>query len=79
MYSGRSTIEYMVAPAEQLSTRTYNVHAMSFTPAELHEELLKWVPGLQIEYRPDSRQNIADSWPMVSSLGQREFPLPNGS
>jgi threonine 3-dehydrogenase len=58
-------MEYMLAPDEQLTTRTYNVHAMSFTPAELHQELLKWVPGLQIEYRPDSRQNIADSWPMV--------------
>jgi threonine 3-dehydrogenase len=57
----------MLAPDEQLSTRTYNVHAMSFTPEELHAELLKWVPNLQIEYKPDSRQNIADSWPMVKS------------
>ena len=60
-------MEYMLAPDRQLSTRTYNVHAMSFTPEELHAELVKWVPGLQIEYRPDSRQNIADSWPMVGN------------
>merc|ERR1719341_161048 len=61
----RSTIEYMLAPAEGLSTRTYNVHAMSFTPEELHKEVQKWVPGLEIEYKVDSRQNIADAWPMV--------------
>jgi len=61
----RSTIEYMLAPAEGLTTRTYNVHAMSFTPEELHKEVQKWVPELEIEYKVDSRQNIADAWPMV--------------
>jgi len=25
----------------------------------------KWVPELEIEYKVDSRQKIADSWPMV--------------
>ena len=35
----RGTIEYMLAPAEQLSTRTYNVHAMSFTPEEIFDEV----------------------------------------
>ena len=28
-------------------------------------QVKKWVPDLQIEYSPDSRQVIADSWPMV--------------
>ena len=35
----RGTIEYMMAPKEQLSTRTYNVHAMSFTPEEIFDEV----------------------------------------
>ena len=39
----RGTIEYMMAPKESLSTRTYNVHAMSFTPEEIFEEV-KWKP-----------------------------------
>ena len=35
----------------------------------------KWVPELTIEYNPDSRQNIADSWPMVfdDSLSRKEW------
>jgi len=71
----RGTIEYMMAPKESLSTRTYNVHAMSFTPEEIFEEVKKWVPDLQIEYSPDSRQVIADSWPMVfdDSLARKEW------
>ena len=28
-------------------------------------QVKKWVPDLQITYSPDSRQEIADSWPMV--------------
>ena len=35
----RSTVEFMMAPKEDLSTRTYNVHAMSFTPEEIFEEV----------------------------------------
>jgi len=71
----RGTIEYMMAPKEGLSTRTYNVHAMSFTPEEIFEEVKKWVPELKIEYNVDSRQKIADSWPMVfdDSLSRSEW------
>ena len=29
----------MMAPKDDLSTRTYNVHAMSFTPEEIFEEV----------------------------------------
>lgn len=38
---------------------------MSFTPEELADKLAKFVPELKITYRPDSRQEIADSWPEV--------------
>ncbi|XP_040822288.1 L-threonine 3-dehydrogenase, mitochondrial [Ochotona curzoniae] len=61
----RATLEVMEAPAESLSMRTYNVNAMSFTPEELAQELLKHVPEFQITYNVDPvRQAIADSWPM---------------
>lgn len=49
----RATLEVMAAPAESLSMRTYNINAMSFTPAELAQEVLKHVPGFQVTYSVD--------------------------
>ncbi|KAE8743588.1 hypothetical protein FOCC_FOCC010835 [Frankliniella occidentalis] len=61
----RSLWEFMTAPTDRLHRRVYNVTAMSFTPEELAGELRKYVPELEVTYRPDSRQLIADSWPQV--------------
>ena len=36
----RGTIQYMMTPGDQLSTRTFNLHAMSFTPEEIFEEVI---------------------------------------
>jgi len=41
----------------------FNVTAMSFCPRELVEEIRKYVPDFEVEYKPDFRQEIADSWP----------------
>ncbi|XP_074081442.1 L-threonine 3-dehydrogenase, mitochondrial-like [Macrotis lagotis] len=61
----RATLEFMEAPANSLSMRTYNINAMSFTPEELAQEVGKHVPELQVTYKVDTvRQAIADSWPM---------------
>jgi threonine 3-dehydrogenase len=58
----RATLEIMEAPAESLSMRIYNVNAMSFTPEELAQEVLKHVPEFQITYRVDPlRQAIGGS------------------
>lgn len=55
----RATLEVMEAPAESLSMRTYNVNAMSFTPEDLAQEVLKHIPEFQITYNVDSvRQAI---------------------
>lgn len=59
----RSALELMAAPAERLRTRTYNITAMSFTAAELAAEIRRHVPDFRVEYKPDFRQAIADSWP----------------
>ncbi len=60
----RATIELMEAPAAKISVRTaYNLAGISFTPEEIAAEIKKGIPGFRIEYQPDFRQAIADSWP----------------
>lgn len=60
----RATIELMEAPAASLSVRSsYNIAGCSFTPAELADEIKKYIPTFKISYNPDFRQPIADSWP----------------
>jgi nucleoside-diphosphate-sugar epimerase len=60
----RSTIELMEAPANKIKTRTsYNISSMSFSPKDITEEIKKHVPLFEIEYKPDFRQVIANSWP----------------
>ncbi len=42
---------------------SYNIAAMSFSPKELSKVIKKYVPDFEMNYKPDSRQEIADSWP----------------
>lgn len=59
----RGTIELMAAPEDRIRTRSsYNLSAMSFTPKEIYEEIKKHIPDFKIEYKPDFRQEIAESW-----------------
>lgn len=58
------TIQLMDAPSKKITIRTsYNFGAISFTPKELAEELVKLVPGFKYDYKIDQRQKIAESWP----------------
>ena len=60
----KATISIMQAPAEQVKIRSsYNLSAISFTPAEIAESIKKRIPEFTISYEPDFRQAIADSWP----------------
>ena len=59
-----ATLQLMDAPAGALSVRTsYNLSALSFTPAELTRSITAYLPDFKVTYIPDSRQQIADSWP----------------
>ncbi|MDN3705569.1 L-threonine 3-dehydrogenase [Myroides ceti] len=60
----KATIGIMQAPEEQIKIRSsYNLSAMSFTPREIAASIEKVQPGFTIDYVPDFRQSIADSWP----------------
>jgi nucleoside-diphosphate-sugar epimerase len=60
----RATMELMNAPAKDISVRTsYNVAGMSFSPKEITNSIQQHIPDFTINYKPDSRQAIADSWP----------------
>lgn len=60
----RATIQLMESPIEKVKVRTsYNLAAMSFTPAEITESIQKFYPSFQVSYNPDFRQAIAESWP----------------
>lgn len=60
----RGTIQLMDAKADDVKVRTsYNFAAINFTAKELEKELKKYIPDLTVDYKPDQRQSIADSWP----------------
>ena len=60
----RGTIELMEAPADKISVRTsYNFSGMSFSPADIGNEIKKYIPDFLLAHKPDYRQTIADSWP----------------
>ena len=60
----RATIEIMHSPAENIKIRgSYNLAGISFTPDQIASEIRKHIPDFGISYKPDFRQEIADSWP----------------
>ncbi|OYX19697.1 MAG: NAD-dependent epimerase [Algoriphagus sp. 32-45-6] len=60
----KATLDLMNAPRESVKIRSsYNLAGMSFSPKEIFESIKKHVPDFQIDFNPDFRQAIADSWP----------------
>lgn len=60
----KATIDLMEAPAEKIKVRSsYNVAALSFTPTQLAGSIKRHYPDLKMDFAPDFRQKIADSWP----------------
>ncbi len=59
-----ATIKLMEADAKNISVRTsYNVSSMSFSPKEIGAEIKKHIPEFSLDFAPDYRQDIANSWP----------------
>jgi nucleoside-diphosphate-sugar epimerase len=62
----KATIDIMEEDSARIKTRTsYNVAGLSFSAGELAAEIAKYICDLTVEYKPDFRQKIADSWPMT--------------
>lgn len=60
----KATLSLMEADKEDIRIRTsYNISAISFTPKDIYNSIVKFYPDFKIEYKPDFRQQIADSWP----------------
>lgn len=61
----KAMLNIMQADAAQISIRTsYNVGGLCFSVEDLANEIRKHVPELVVDYIPDFRQQIADTWPM---------------
>jgi nucleoside-diphosphate-sugar epimerase len=59
-----ATIGIMEVPIEKIKIRSsYNLSGISFTPKEIADSIKKQIPDFTISYKPDFRQQIADSWP----------------
>ncbi len=59
-----ATFQLMTAPEEQLTQRTYNVTAMSFSPVDLYEAIKQEIPSFVMDIHPDFRDGIAKTWPV---------------
>ncbi len=72
----RATLELMDAPKKDISLRTsYNIAGVSFSPAEVVEEIRKLYPDFEVHYKPDFRQDIAAKWPKAidDSVAQEDW------
>ncbi len=59
-----AAIQLMKADGEKLRIRSsYNLSAVSFSPSQLAAVISKHIPNFSIDYNPDFRQRIAESWP----------------
>jgi len=58
----RATYSLMAHP-KLTSYKAYNISGINFSPKEIAASIQKQIPDFKINYKPDFRQAIADSWP----------------
>lgn len=69
----RATIGIMDSDSGNIKVRSsYNLAAMSFTPNEVAKSIQKHIPEFTIDFEPDFRQEIADSWPQSIDASKAE-------
>ena len=76
----RATLSVMEAPKENINVRSsYNLAGLSFNPKEITESIKKHIPNFEISYKPDFRQEIADSWPQSinDEVAQKDWNWKN--
>jgi nucleoside-diphosphate-sugar epimerase len=60
----KATIDLMEADRSKLTVQSsYNLGGISITPEQINNEIVKHIPEFSISYKPDFRQDIAESWP----------------
>ncbi len=72
----QATIDLMEADFDTLEHHgDFNVGAMSFSAGELAAAIKKHIPEFAVDYEPDFRQKIADSWPqsLDDSAARKEW------
>jgi len=72
----RATVMLMDADLSRLKHHAnFNVAGLSFSAGELAAEIKKHIPEFVCEYKPDFRQEIADSWPRTidDSVAREEW------
>lgn len=72
----RATVELMDAPKENISVRSsYNLGGLSFAPYQIAEQIKSHITDFTINYAPDYRQTIADTWPrdIDDSIAQEDW------
>ena len=70
----KATIDITECPSDKVKIRSsYNLAGFSFNPEEIAAEVAKVIDGFTIDYAPDFRQQIAESWPAsINDLPARE-------
>ena len=60
----KATIDLMEARHSKLTVySSYNLGGISISPEQISKEITKHIPDFKISYKPDFRQDIADTWP----------------
>jgi nucleoside-diphosphate-sugar epimerase len=72
----KGTIDLMQADLKKLKHHCdFNMASMSFSAGDLAAEIKKHIPEFKVDYKPDFRQAIADSWPesIDDSVARKEW------